>query len=76
MRPTPSTMAVPIAVVVVTASEKQRLADGDVHAGVDRHTGSCAEALQLVVLALKRRDDGQHRHRVVHDLTGSRLPCT
>ena len=46
---------------------EQRLADGDVHAGVDRVTGLGAEALQLVVLALKRRDDGQHGHRVVHD---------
>ena len=46
---------------------EQRLADGDVHAGVDRVAGLGAEALQLVVFALKRRDDGQHAHRVVHD---------
>ena len=46
---------------------EQRLADGDVHTGVDRVTGLAAEPIQLVVLALKRRDDRQHGHRVVDD---------
>ena len=55
---------------------EQRLADGDVHAGVDRVTGLGAEALQLVVLALKRRDDGQHATPRRARPTDSRLPCT
>ena len=54
---------------------EERLTDGDVDAGVDRAGRFRPEALHLVVLALERRDHGQHAIRRRARWTGSRPPC-
>ena len=66
--PTPSTSALPTAVVIVDDEREQRLAHRQARRAPSTACSPCvAEARVLVALAAEGDDHAQHRHRLVDD---------